>query len=134
MIYADYLVIVSVLILSLFNRDSVIFLIAFALCEAVFLMPVNDFGHSIFTSLMFSLFILRSKAKLPLKIAMLFYSVMFWLSAISYQSTEVNYFDVIFPYAIKLIDIFVIIYLIANREKGGAGSYKHGFTNNSHWC
>lgn len=134
MIYADYLVIISVLILSLFNRDSVIFLIAFALCEAVFLMPVNDFVHSIFTSLMFSLFILRTKAKLPLKIAMLFYSVMFWLSAISYQSTEVNYFDVIFPYAIKLIDIFVIIYLIANREKGGAGSYKHGFTNNSHWC
>ena len=135
MIYADYLVLISILALTLVNRQSIVFLVAFALCEAVFLMPVTDFVHSIFTSLMFSVMLMKIKINLPLKLAMLGYSILFWLSAISYNIPNETYLDIAFPYAVKLIDLFVIIYLIANREKGIARSHislRRYFANTSY--
>lgn len=118
MIYADYLVLISILALTLVNRQSIIFLAAFALCEVAFIIPVNDVIHSIVVSLTFSVVARLNNLKLPLKIATLGYSIMFWISAVSYQFYAYEtYLDVVFPYAIKLIDVFVIIYLIANREK-----------------
>ena len=121
MIYADYLVLISILALTLVNRQSIVFLAAFVLCEAAFIIPINDVLHSVIVSLIFSVVVRLNNLKLPLKIASLGYSIMFWLSAVSYQFYAYEtYLDVVFPYAIKLIDVFVIMYLIANREKVNA--------------
>lgn len=132
--YADYLALFSVLLIALFNRQAILFLIAFALCEAIFLLPIDGFVYSIVISVLFSLIFIFSGLKLPLKVAVVCYSLMYWLSAVDFYVTiDETYFSFVFPYVIKMIDLFVIFYLIANRERVDAGSYRNAYSNHGNW-
>ena len=135
MIYADYLVLISILALTLVNRQATLFLIVFALCEAIFLLPIDGLLYSIIISVMFSFILMKFSFKTPLLIALTAYSSLYWFSALDYYTSEYEtLFAALFPYMIKAIDLFVITYLTVNKERADARSYRDDSDLSNSWC
>ena len=126
---ADLTVMILVLFIVAVNRHSLIFLCAFALSEIPHLLDTNPVYDNIIVACSFAITaFLCSKIKYELQMSLICYSVLFWFSAFDYfLFPHKTYFYVIFPYVIKLIDIYVIYHLINNKEKAYNG------ISSSHW-
>lgn len=119
MIIADYLVLFTVLLCMSVNRQSIFILCAFALNELAFYLAWSDFIFCVLSACIYAALAKSfSHIKYELQLALVTYSVLFWFSAFDYWFTEkVTYYCVIFPYVVKLIDIYVIYHLI-HKEQG----------------
>ena len=124
MLIADYSVYIIILLLCLLNRQSLIFLCAFAVSESFYFIQTNPvldcaviasaFAVSAFSS---------SHIKKELQFSLIWYSVLFWLAGFDYFAfPHETYFYVIFPYIIKLVDIYVIYHLIKRGERASNGN------------
>lgn len=125
---ADLLVIFAVLCAVIVNRQSLIFLCAFALCEVFYWSPLSSFWYCILICVFFSLLaFINIRIKHQLLMALFCYSVAFWFSAMDYAFfPQETVFYVIFPYVIKFIDVYVIFHLIT-KEGQGIGIYNSPF-------
>ena len=133
--YADYLVVFCAFLVVLINRQATLFLIVFALCEAIFLLPIDGLLYSIIISVMFSFILMKFSFKTPLLIALTAYSSLYWFSALDYYTSEYEtLFAALFPYMIKAIDLFVITYLTVNKERADARSYRDDSDLSNSWC
>lgn len=124
MIFADYLVMFAVLLCISVNRQSIFILCAFAVNECAFYLTNTDFYFCIIAALSYAALAKAfTKIKYELQLSLALYSIFYWLSAFDYWVTEqVTIFYVIFPYVIKVIDIYVIYHLI-NKEQRNVGLY-----------
>lgn len=118
-IIADYLVLFTVFLCISVNRQSIFILCAFALNECAFYLTWSDFSFSILSACIYAaLAKTLYDIKYELQMALAAYSVMFWFGAFDFWlTTQPTYFYVIFPYVVKLIDIYVIYHLI-HKEQG----------------
>lgn len=114
---ADSLVILAVVLACAVNRQSIIFVCAFALCEAGYHYIDNSIMYSLSVSLCFAFLALISpKIKHQLQLSLIVYSIIFWFASIDYLLfTHETYFYAIFPYIIKAVDIYVLFQLINKR-------------------
>ena len=111
---ADYLVIFIVLMCCFVNRQSLIFLCAFSVTEIPFLIDVSQFYSDCFMASMFAYLVFYCrKYPVALQASMAYYATTFFCAAIDYVLfPQIDNFYVIFPYVIKIIDIYVIYHLI----------------------
>ena len=126
---ADSIVLVVILAATIINRHSLIFLCAFTLNEFLFEISELGFPYAILTACSFAVTaFLCGKIKYELQMSLICYSVSFWFLSLDYfLFPHKTYFYVIFPYVIKLIDIYVIYHLINNKERAYNG------ISSSHW-
>lgn len=126
---ADLLVIFAVLCAVIVNRQSLIFLCAFVLCEIFYWSPLSGFWYCILMCVFFALLaFINVKIKHNLLMALVCYSFLFWVSAIDYAFfPQETIFYVIFPYVIKFIDVYVIFHLLT-KEGQGIGAYYRPFS------
>lgn len=119
MFYADYLVFLIVLFSCFVDRQSLYFLCAFALSECLFYSPVNSTYYALSIALVFSYLALIAKSiSYKLQMALVTYSIIYWFASIDYLLfTHGTYFYAIFPYIIKVIDIYVLFQLINTRGR-----------------
>lgn len=124
MIYADYSVYILTLLICLINRQSLVFLCVFSVTEIqLHLNTQTVFDHSI-NAIAFSLIAyLSSRIKFELQMALCAYSVLYWFNALDFfLFPHETLFYVIFPYVVKLVDVYVIYHLI-NKEQKDVGFY-----------
>jgi hypothetical protein len=116
---ADFLVILAVVLACAVNRQSIIFVCAFALCEIGYHYIDNSIMYSLSVSLCFAfLALISSKIKHQLQLSLIVYSIIFWFASIDYLLfTHKTYFYAIFPYIIKVVDIYVLFQLINTRGR-----------------
>ena len=119
MIFADYIVLLTAVLISFANRQSLKFLYAFALCEALYMLSSTGFSASILIALSFSYIAIHANnIKHSLQMALICYSVLFWFAAADFLLFPYEtLFYVIFPYVIKIIDLYVIYHLIAKQGR-----------------
>ena len=124
MIIADYLVIFAVLMCLSINRQSIFILCAFAVNECAFYLTNSDVSFSITAACCYAALAKQfSGLKYNLQMALICYSVLFWFSGLDYLAfPQETYFYVIFPYVIKVVDIYVIYHLI-HKEQRNVGLY-----------
>ena len=124
MLYADYLVMFIILICTAVNRQSLIILCAFALNEFCFYISDTDFSYCILAASTFAVTaFLSPHIKRELQFSLICYSVLFWIAGFDYFAfPHETYFYVIFPYIIKLVDIYVIYHLIKRGERAINGN------------
>lgn len=120
MLAADYSVYIFCLLFSFINRQSIIFLCAFAVSESFYYTETSPVFDSLFIALTFAyLALIAKKCTYELQMALIAYSVLFWFASIDYLLfTQETYFYVIFPYVIKVVDIYVIYHLIGRGAQG----------------
>lgn len=116
---ADYLVISVAAMALLVNRQSLIFLCAFALSEIPHHLSTSPIYDNAIMASLFAITALYCKGiKFELQLALIWYSFLFLLSGVDFLLfPQITYFYVIFPYVIKIIDIYVLYHLI-NKERG----------------
>ncbi len=114
---ADLIILASAFFASFINRQSLIFLCAFALCETLYYSPLESSYYALTMSLSYAYLALIAKnIRYKLQMALIVYSVLYWFASLDYLLfTHETYFYVIFPYIIKAIDIYVISQLIKAR-------------------
>lgn len=114
---ADYALLLTVVVICLFNRHSFVFLFAFLVSEVPHLIESPPVYDSVAMSVFYiALSFISKKIKYELQMSLICYSVLFWFAGFDYAFFhQETYFYVIFPYMIKIIDIYVIYHLI-NRE------------------
>ena len=108
------MVIFAVLLCYAINRQSLIFLCAFALMELLFALTPDGFWYSILSANLLALTAYRySNINHNLQMALICYSALYLVNAFDYAAfPHETYFYVIFPYVIKIVDIYVICHLI----------------------
>lgn len=118
MIIADYLVMFAVLLCISVNRQSIFILCAFSVNECAFYLTSSDFTFSITAACCYAaLSTCFLKLKYNLQMALICYSALFWFAGFDYAFfPQETYFYVIFPYAVKFVDVYVIYHLI-NKEQ-----------------
>ena len=118
MLFADYAVYIAVFIIAFANRQSLIFLCVFALSEITYFTATNPIYDSVLIATSFALAAyVMNQLKYNLQMALICYSVLFWFAGFDYAFfPQETYFYVIFPYAVKFIDVYVIYHLI-NKEQ-----------------
>lgn len=116
---ADYFVLLAVLLAVSVNRHSLIFLCVFALSELPHHLNTNPIYDNVVMAITFAATAFVCKhIKWQLQIALCCYAALFWCSAFDFLLTaQETIFYVIFPYVVKLIDIYVIYHLI-HKEQG----------------
>lgn len=124
MLYVDYLVMFIILICTAVNRQSLIILYAFALNEFCFYISDTDFSYCVLAASAFAVTAFSaSNIKIELQFSLIWYSVLFWMAGFDYFAfPHETYFYVIFPYIIKLVDIYVIYHLIKRGERAINGN------------
>lgn len=112
----------AVLLCLSVNRHSIFILVIFIFTEIAFHIPWSDFWFYTSISTAFSISAINLKnIKYELQQALSVYSTLYWLAGLDFLlSEQETVFYVIFPYAIKLIDIYVIYHLI-NKEQRNVG-------------
>lgn len=117
---ADFLVMLTVTLCLTVNRQSIIFLCAFAVSEVFYYTETSPVFDSLFIALTFAyLALIAKKYAYELQMSLIAYSVLFWFASIDYLLfTKETYFYVIFPYIIKVVDIYVIYHLIGRGVQG----------------
>lgn len=117
---ADYSVYIACFIICFANRQSIIFLCAFALSEIFYYTKTDPIFDSIIIALCFAFLALAlNKIKHELQMALIVYSFLYWFASIDYLLfPHETLFYVIFPYVIKAIDIYVIFKLLDLGEQG----------------
>lgn len=116
---ADFLVITVMLFAVAVNRQSLVFLCAFILCELLFYSDLTSAQYSICAALCFScMAVIFPRLSHSLSMALIFYSVVFWFSAFDclFFPHETAFY-VIFPYIIKAVDLYVIYHLLDNKGR-----------------
>jgi len=124
MLTADLLVTAFVFLCLLVNRQSLYFLCAISLGELFYFSTSTDFSFSILSAILYSLIAyLSSRIKFELQMALCAYSVLYWFNALDFfLFPHETLFYVIFPYVVKLVDVYVIYHLI-NKEQKDVGFY-----------
>lgn len=124
MLFADYAVCIAIFLIAFANRQSIIFLCAFTLSEIFYFTNTDPVYDSVIIAMAFALAAYKSTGiKYNLQMALICYSVLFWFSGLDYLAfPQETYFYVIFPYVIKVIDIYVIYHLI-HKEQRNVGLY-----------
>lgn len=120
------MVLIIVIFLTPFNKQALLFVCAFILCEVLYysLGFYSENGGLMFaaaTSISFVLFTLIAvllKFNKVLILALITYWLLFFFTAIDYSLTNsINYFDSVCPWALKVVDAILIIHLYNNRYK-----------------
>lgn len=121
MITADYLIAFIVFLCASVNRQSIFILCAFALNECAFYLTCSDFSFSILSAILYaSLALVLKSIKSEIQFALTAYSILYWFNGLDYLLfPHKTYFYVIFPYIIKIIDIYVIYHLINKGLRNG---------------
>lgn len=121
---ADSFVLIAIAVICLANRQSLVFLCAFSVMEFLFLFDLNAIYESVFFATSLSLLaVLCSRVKFELQMALCAYSVLYWFNALDFfLFPHETLFYVIFPYVVKLVDVYVIYHLI-NKEQKDVGFY-----------
>lgn len=121
---ADYLILLLTFLCCFGNRQSLIFLCAFVATEIPHHFDTPQIYDDCVIASMFAYLVFYCRNyKLELQSAMCAYSLVFWYAAIDYLLfPHSESFYVIFPYVIKLIDIYVIYHLI-RKEGQSVGSF-----------
>lgn len=124
MLTADLLVTAFVFLCLLVNRQSLYFLCAISLGELLYFLTSTDFSFSILSAILYSLIAyLSSRIKFELQMALCTYSALYWFNALDFfLFPHETLFYVIFPYVVKLVDVYVIYHLI-NKEQKDVGFY-----------
>lgn len=124
----DWLVVIAVALILIINRQSLAFLFLFTVSNIAFAMIDSGFLYSLFVALAYGFLAIRSEnIKNELQIGMVAYSIIHWFAAADYiLTTQETVFYVIFPYVVKLIDVYVIFHLIT-KEGQGIGAYNRPF-------
>lgn len=119
MFIADYLIIFAVLLCVSVNRQSLIVLCAFALNECAYYISHDDFYFCIYSACLYASMAYAAKSvKYEIQMAFCCYSALFWFSALDYLLTpQPTEFYVIFPYVVKIIDIYVIFHLLHKEQR-----------------
>lgn len=117
---ADFLVMLIVTLCLTVNRQSLIFLCAFAVSEVFYYTDTDPIFDSLVIALTFAyLALIARKFTYELQMALIAYSFLFWFASVDYLLfTQETYFYVIFPYVIKAVDIYVIFHLIHKGVQG----------------
>jgi hypothetical protein len=97
---------------------------AISLGELAYYLTSTDFSFSILSAILYSLIAyLSSRVKFELQMALCAYSVLYWFNALDFfLFPHETLFYVIFPYVVKLVDVYVIYHLI-NKEQKDVGIY-----------
>lgn len=120
MLFADYSVYIACFIICFANRYSLIFLCAFAVSEVFYYTETNPIYDAITIALFFSfLAVINKKINYNLQMSLIVYSFLYWASSLDYLLfPQETYFYAIFPYIIKVVDIYVILNLVNFRGQG----------------
>ena len=114
MLTADYMVITAITLCYFINRQSLIFVCEFALCELSFQLIESGFWYSLLVANLYALAAIKARnINYNLQMALICYSVLYLFNAFDFLAfPHSTYFYVIFPYVIKIVDIYVICHLI----------------------